>query len=305
MTRRSTRLGRLENSLYTYNAQEETWNISKVVPTKITDQQNLFDLGSYFTCKHMSQKVNPLSFRLGANKTWHSSWYSSYKNVGTTLPKLQKDLIIRKYITKIFSYFNILTSSIYIKEKKDVFLVRAFIYELGTQSKKDTLLDFTRKKRFSNYTEKEISRNTINPFYKKADSSKMNWVNMPFLMDHVENLLKKLIGVPVHISVHYQEDLGNSATLLASYLVKELEKPKMNFKKALKGTFSKISSSINIRGLRVNCSGRLGRAPMAKMEWFKYGSIPLTKISADIDYQYLTGTTKYGSFGIKVWLYKY
>ena len=79
----------------------------------------------------------------------------------------------------------------------------------------------------------------------------------------------------------------------------------MNFKRVLQDSLQKIKDKTTIRGLRVNCSGRLGRAPMAKMEWFKYGSIPLTKISANIDYVQLAGKTRYGSFGLKVWLYKH
>ena len=79
----------------------------------------------------------------------------------------------------------------------------------------------------------------------------------------------------------------------------------MNFKRVLRDSLQKIKDKNTIRGLRVNCSGRLGRAPMAKMEWFKYGSIPLTKISANIDYVQLAGKTRYGSFGLKVWLYKH
>jgi small subunit ribosomal protein S3 len=91
---------------------------------------------------------------------------------------------------------------------------------------------------------------------------------------------------------------------LSDHLSTELERPNSSFKKVLKDSLSQIRDKELIRGIRVNCSGRLGRAPMAKMEWFKFGSITSNKISANIDYSYSMGKTKYGSFGIKVWLYK-
>ena len=105
MTRRSTRLARLENSLYTYNSKKEAWDVLETNLIKSENEsKDLFDLGSYFTCKHMSQKVNPISFRMGVNQTWNSSWYTNYKDIGLTVSKLHKDLIIRNYIGNILKY---------------------------------------------------------------------------------------------------------------------------------------------------------------------------------------------------------
>jgi hypothetical protein len=100
MTRRSTKLLRLESSLYDYDPKEESWAIP--IGDSDRDQgieiEDLFELGSYFTSKHMSQKVNPISFRLNLTKTWDSLWYSNYKNLGMGPTKLQNDLYIRKYL---------------------------------------------------------------------------------------------------------------------------------------------------------------------------------------------------------------
>ena len=306
MTRRSTRLMRLENSLYSYNNKNESWDIKEISQTNSKEANDLFELGSYFTCKHMSQKVNPISFRLNNNKSWQSAWFSDYKYFGLEAGKLQLDMYIREYLQSVFKQVKILVDKIYIKEINNKYLVKIFIYEGGLSNKKDVLINSKKISRYKNYQD-NLKKDSINPFFKeKQKDTNKNWfVNPKNLINHIENQLNKHFDKNIYLSVVYKKDIGDSASLLGNFLTTELEKPNMNFKKALRDTLNQIKNKNDIRGLRVNCSGRLGRAPMAKMEWFRYGSIPLTKISAKVDYVQLTGKTKYGSFGIKVWLYKH
>ena len=306
MTRRSTRLMRLENSLYSYNNKKESWDIKEINQTNSKDTNDLFELGSYFTCKHMSQKVNPISFRINNNKTWNSAWYSNYKYFGLETGKLQLDIYIREYIQGVFKQLKILVDKLYVKEIDNKYLVKIFIYERGLTLKKDVLINSKRASRYKNYTT-ALKKDSINPFFKdKQKESNKNWfINPKKVLNHLESQLNTYLNKPIYLSIVYKKDIGESASLLGNFLTTELEKPNMNFKKALRDSLNQIKNKHNIRGLRVNCSGRLGRAPMAKMEWFRYGSIPLTKISAKVDYVQLTGKTKYGSFGIKVWLYKH
>jgi small subunit ribosomal protein S3 len=306
MTRRSTKLMRLENSLYNYNSTKESWDVKEISHINDSANEDLFELGSYFTCKHMSQKVNPISLRINKSKTWESAWYTSYKYFGMETGKLQIDLYIRNYVQSVLKELKILTDKIYIKEIDNKYFIKLCVYEQGVVSKRDVQINPKRNSRFPKHIlEKETS--LINPFYKnKGKDNKKNWFIQPKkVINHIEAQLKSRFDLPFFISLEFKKDVGESASLLGNYLVRELEKPNMSFKRVLKDALYRIKSKDNIRGLRVNCSGRLGRAPMAKMEWFRYGSIPLTKLSADIDYVQLTGRTKYGSFGIKVWLYKH
>jgi small subunit ribosomal protein S3 len=57
-------------------------------------------------------------------------------------------------------------------------------------------------------------------------------------------------------------------------------------------------------GIRINCSGRLGGAEIARMEWYREGRVPLHTLRADIDYGVGTAQTTYGACGIKVWVFK-
>ena len=57
-------------------------------------------------------------------------------------------------------------------------------------------------------------------------------------------------------------------------------------------------------GIRINVSGRLGGADIARTEWYREGRVPLHTLRADIDYGFAEALTTYGIIGVKVWLYK-
>jgi small subunit ribosomal protein S3 len=57
-------------------------------------------------------------------------------------------------------------------------------------------------------------------------------------------------------------------------------------------------------GIRINCSGRLGGAEIARLEWYREGRVPLHTLRADIDFGYGLAQTAYGVIGVKVWIFK-
>ncbi|MBP0574365.1 30S ribosomal protein S3, partial [Mycobacterium tuberculosis] len=57
-------------------------------------------------------------------------------------------------------------------------------------------------------------------------------------------------------------------------------------------------------GIRINCSGRLGGAEIARIEWYREGRVPLHTLRADIDFGVATAPTAYGTCGVKVWIFK-
>ena len=58
------------------------------------------------------------------------------------------------------------------------------------------------------------------------------------------------------------------------------------------------------QGIRINCSGRLGGAEIARMEWYREGRVPLHTLRADVDFGSATAKTTYGTCGVKVWVFK-
>ena len=61
---------------------------------------------------------------------------------------------------------------------------------------------------------------------------------------------------------------------------------------------------LGAKGIRINVSGRLGGAEIARMEWYREGRVPLHTLRADIDYGFAEANTTYGIIGVKVWIFK-
>jgi small subunit ribosomal protein S3 len=64
------------------------------------------------------------------------------------------------------------------------------------------------------------------------------------------------------------------------------------------------ATRLGAQGIRINVSGRLNGAEIARMEWYREGRVPLHTLRADIDYGRATAVTAYGTIGVKVWVFK-
>ncbi len=92
------------------------------------------------------------------------------------------------------------------------------------------------------------------------------------------------------------------AQLIALNIASQLEK-RGSFRKAMKKAVQGALKS-GVKGIRINCSGRLGGTEIARMEWYREGRVPLHTLRADILYGESTAFTTYGACGIKVWVFK-
>ena len=90
--------------------------------------------------------------------------------------------------------------------------------------------------------------------------------------------------------------------LVADNIAQQLER-RVAFRRAMKRAVQS-AMRLGALGIRVNCSGRLGGAEIARSEKFSEGSVPLHTLRADIDYATARALTTYGIIGIKVWLFK-
>src|ERR1700761_1049592 len=92
------------------------------------------------------------------------------------------------------------------------------------------------------------------------------------------------------------------AKLVADSIAQQLER-RVAFRRAMKRA---VQSAIRLgaEGIRINCSGRLGGAEIARLEWYREGRVPLHTLRADVDYGVATAHTAYGTCGIKVWIFK-
>ena len=92
------------------------------------------------------------------------------------------------------------------------------------------------------------------------------------------------------------------ASLLADSVVDQLEK-RVAFRRAIRDALLRAQKQ-NVKGIKIQVSGRLNGAEMARSEWIREGRVPLQTLRADIDYATREANTIYGVLGIKVWLFK-
>ena len=113
-----------------------------------------------------------------------------------------------------------------------------------------------------------------------------------------EKMLKKNVAIDIVEVKH--PDLN--AQLVAESIAQQLEK-RISFRRAMKQAIGR-TMKFGAKGIKTQCSGRLGGAEIAIAEQYHEGTIPLQTIRADIDYGFAEANTTYGKIGVKVWLYK-
>src|SRR5262245_65791350 len=106
----------------------------------------------------------------------------------------------------------------------------------------------------------------------------------------------------VHLNIVEVRKPEIDATLVAESIAQQLER-RVAFRRAMKRA---VQSALRLGalGIRINCSGRLGGAEIARMEWYREGRVPLHTLRANIDYGTALAETAYGVIGIKVWIFK-
>lgn len=118
------------------------------------------------------------------------------------------------------------------------------------------------------------------------------------------NNIKKLLpsNRQVTIKVFEVEKVDLDAKLLAELVAEQLEK-RVAFRRAIREALQRAQKQ-NVNGIKIQVSGRLNGAEMARSEWVREGRVPLQTLRADIDYATTEANTIYGILGIKLWLFK-
>jgi len=114
--------------------------------------------------------------------------------------------------------------------------------------------------------------------------------------------VEKLIGKAVALTIVEEKRPDMNATLVAERVAADLEK-RVSFRRAMRKSIESTMKA-GAKGIKINASGRLGGAEIARTEHYHEGTIPLQTLRADIDYGFAEAKTTYGRIGIKVWIYK-
>jgi small subunit ribosomal protein S3 len=121
-------------------------------------------------------------------------------------------------------------------------------------------------------------------------------------IDKLRKLVAKLTESEVAINIVEVRKPEIDATLVADSIAQQLER-RVAFRRAMKRAVQS-AMRLGAEGIRINCSGRLGGAEIARLEWYREGRVPLHTLRADVDYGVATAHTAYGTCGIKVWIFK-
>jgi small subunit ribosomal protein S3 len=120
--------------------------------------------------------------------------------------------------------------------------------------------------------------------------------------DRIRADLDKMTGKQVTLNILEVKGPETDAQLVAQGVAEQLAS-RVSFRRAMRRAINSAMKG-GAKGIRVQCSGRLGGAEMARTEFYREGRVPLHTLRADIDYGLAEGRTTFGMIGVKVWIYR-
>lgn len=214
----------------------------------------------------MGQKVNPTGFRIGITENWRSRWYANKKKNYSQY--LLEDYLLRKHIKKNYGSSNIPK------------------IEIERTQKRINVILHTEKAGFI------IGKKGANIDKLREQLGKF------ILQDKNENKNQKR---EINIEVREIKIPEVNAQLVAENVAAQLVK-RANFRRTMKKAID-IAMDKGVLGIKMQVSGRLGGAEMARTERSGQGKVPLQSLDAHICYGFAEAFTTYGTIGVKVWIY--
>jgi small subunit ribosomal protein S3 len=120
--------------------------------------------------------------------------------------------------------------------------------------------------------------------------------------DRIRSDLEKLTGKQVQLNILEVKNPEIDAQLVAQGVAEQLSS-RVAFRRAMRKAIQSAMKA-GAKGIRVQCSGRLGGAEMSRSEFYREGRVPLHTLRADIDFGFYEARTTFGRIGVKVWIYK-
>ena len=230
----------------------------------------------------MTHKVHPKIYRVKNISDWLSRGF--YKNPAEYL---EEDFRIREFINKKLGKIGI--EKIEIERslgKTNVIISSArpgLIIGRGGEG----------VERLKKEVEQEISKlKTKRQKYLKNNSDK-----------ELSKIKKRAPVQELKIEIREVKNPWTSASLVGQWAAQQIEK-RVAFRRVLKQGIAKVSANKEVKGVKIEVSGRLNGNEIARTEWLKSGRLPLQTLRSDIDYTGCEAYCTYGVIGIKVWIYK-
>ena len=218
----------------------------------------------------MGQKVHPKSFRLGIHEDWLASWFP--KKGKHFAPYLREDIAIREHIQK---------------------------------KHKDALIDSIRIERRSDEDIKvKIKAQRVGMIFgRKAKGLEELREELKKIVEEIRKETKLPQNFTLDIEILELRRDEVSAAVIARQMAQQIER-RVPYRRVLKRALATIMRYPGVLGAKVQVSGRLDGAEIARKEWLREGRLPLQTIRSKIDYAFDEAKCTYGVVGIKVWIYK-
>jgi small subunit ribosomal protein S3 len=213
----------------------------------------------------VGQKINPNGLRLGIIKEHRSRWFADT----TKYPELiREDHKIRHFITK---------------------------NPLNLENLRKPGISDIRIERKADQIDLEIRTSRPGVIVGRGGAG----------IDVLRGQIQKLLGDSnrqIRINVVEVARVDADAALIGEYIAEQLER-RVSFRRVVRQAIQRAQRA-GVEGIKIQVSGRLNGAEIARPEWTREGRVPLHTLRADIDYNYCTAQTIYGTLGIKTWVFK-
>ncbi|MFC4335744.1 30S ribosomal protein S3 [Salininema proteolyticum] len=121
--------------------------------------------------------------------------------------------------------------------------------------------------------------------------------------DRLRGKLEKLTSKQVQLNIIEVKNPDVDSQLVAQAVAEQLAS-RVNFRRAMRKSIQSAMRNPAVKGIKIQCSGRLGGAEMSRSEQYREGQVPLHTLRANIDYGFFEAHTTFGRIGVKVWIYK-
>ena len=235
----------------------------------------------------MGQKVHPLGFRLGVIQKHQSQWFAGPRRYSQLL---LEDYFLRATLSARFTDAGI--SKIQIERKLD----RVRIEIEATRP----AVIVGRKKEILERLKQDLT-NLLQEYRKRETFATLNGKQTT---DKQSDLSPSRKSIQLSIYVTQVANPSTEASFVAHTLVERLEK-REPFRRVVRQAIRRFKFKRGrLQGIKIQISGRLNGAEIARTEWVREGRVPLQTLRADINYSFQTAKTIYGVLGIKVWVFK-
>jgi small subunit ribosomal protein S3 len=222
----------------------------------------------------MGQKIHPLGFRLGITQPHITQWYVPKREYAGLV---YQDVLIREYLEKKFSDLGIISINIHRQKKRIILHLSVTRLDVLLRQPKDVL---------------KSARVELKNILRKNST----------LIQYQTHQETGYIDQAIKFQIQAVENPDQYAQVLASSVVYQLE-TRVPFRRAVREVIRKAESA-GVQGIKIQVSGRLNGAEIARSEWVRKGRVPLHTLRAKIDYCLCTAKTIYGILGVKVWVYQ-